>query len=442
MTSTQETIQRLELLPGQRAFMEDTAPELLYSGAFGAGKTKILCEKAYFLSVYYPDNFGLIVRKTMNSLRHTTLRTLLKGTGGAPVIPPSAISNYNKSEQVVTLHNGSEIIYGGLDNPDKWGSLEVGWIAVDEAVEINEDDYTMLLGRLRQSNVPFRQIFMTTNPGHPQHFLYKRFYDDKPLSKRDGTPLTSVIESNALQNTFNPADYRYRLDDFKGMYRDRYVLGRWTAFEGLVYPVFDPTRHIVAPFEIPSGWRRVRVVDFGYVNPFVCQWWAFDPDGVAYMYREIYMSHRLVEDHAKEIVALSAGERIDQTYADHDAEDRATLERHDVTTIAAKKDVSSGIQEVHSALSFDDRGKARMYFFEGALVETDQHLVMGEKPTCTTQEFGGYIWKKKTSKDEPVKSDDHGCDCIRYLVFSELQKTDVINTPLPAPSGGGSRFAP
>jgi predicted transcriptional regulator len=40
-------------------------------------------------------------------------------------------------------------------------------------------------------------------------------------------------------------------------------------------------------------------VDFGYTNPFVMQWWAEDPDGRLYLYREIYRTRRLVEDHAK-----------------------------------------------------------------------------------------------------------------------------------------------
>ena len=426
MISQQTNTQTLNLLPKQREFMEDVTPELLYSGAFGAGKTKILCEKAYFFSIFYPNNFGLIVRKTMNSLRHTTLRTLLKGTGGLPVIPPNAIANYNKSNNLITLVNGSEIIYGGLDDPVKWASLEVGWIAIDEAVEINEDDYTMLLGRLRQANVPIRQIFMATNPGAPSHFLYKKFYQEQPVSKIDGSPLTKVLESNALQNTFNPADYILRLDEFKGVYRDRFVLGKWTAFEGLVYPVFDPTRHVIDPFTIPDDWRRVRVIDFGYTNPFVCQWWAIDHDSTAYMYREIYMSHKLVEDHARQIKKLSGTESIDVTYADHDAGDRATLQRHGISTMAAKKSVSPGIQEVYSKLSFDERGKAKLYFFKNALVEADQHLIITKKPTCTVDEFGGYVWKDKGTKEEPAKENDHGADCTRYFCYSELEFEGVV----------------
>ena len=30
------------------------------------------------------------------------------------------------------------------------------------------------------------------------------------------------------------------------------------------------------------------MVDFGYTNPFTCQWWAMDHDGRLYLYREIF----------------------------------------------------------------------------------------------------------------------------------------------------------
>ena len=73
--------------------MESMAPELMYSGAFGAGKSRVLCEKALFLSLKYPGNFGGIFRKTRKSLTHTTLRSFFKDA-----CPPEFILKYNKSE--------------------------------------------------------------------------------------------------------------------------------------------------------------------------------------------------------------------------------------------------------------------------------------------------------------------------------------------------------
>ena len=60
----------------------------------------------------------------------------------------------------------------------------------------------------------------------------------------------------------------------------------------------EQTIHVIDPFPIPSYWRRFRVVDFRYTNPFVCQWWAVDQDGRMYRYRKIYAQQAHGKVHA------------------------------------------------------------------------------------------------------------------------------------------------
>jgi len=145
-----------------------------------------------------------------------------------------------------------------------------------------------------------------------------------------------------------------------------------------------------------------------------------DPDGRLFMYREIYMTHRLVEDHARQINTLSQGERIAATIADHDAEDRATLERYGIPTIAAMKAVSLGIQAVQIRMRKSGDGKPRIFIMAGALVEADPILLNAKKPVCTEQEVESYIWiptkDGKPNKEAPLKENDHGMDPARYLV--------------------------
>ena len=81
----------------QREFMEALNLELLYSGAFGAGKSRILCEKGNFLSLKYPGNRGLIVRKKFTDLRDTTMYTWWKF-----VFLDDHKANYNKNEHLLT----------------------------------------------------------------------------------------------------------------------------------------------------------------------------------------------------------------------------------------------------------------------------------------------------------------------------------------------------
>src|SRR3972149_6457130 len=62
----------------QRGVFDSQSPELLYSGAMGAGKSRIGCEKVYYLALQYPGAQFAIVRKTRASLTATTQRTFFR----------------------------------------------------------------------------------------------------------------------------------------------------------------------------------------------------------------------------------------------------------------------------------------------------------------------------------------------------------------------------
>ena len=78
----------------QRAFFGSQASEVLYSGAYRAGKSRIGCEKAYWLAKRYPGIPIGIFRKTAASLAASTERTLLHD-----VIPRNAIARHNRTER-------------------------------------------------------------------------------------------------------------------------------------------------------------------------------------------------------------------------------------------------------------------------------------------------------------------------------------------------------
>jgi len=236
------------------------------------------------------------------------------------------------------------------------------------------------------------------------------------------------------------------------MYADRYIHGEWVAASGLVYQEYDPEIHLRPASDLPGDWtvdaeidhgetttvlaappeewRVFRSIDFGFRNPFVCQWWAQHPEqDIHVLFREIYKTEELMEDLAVEIKRLSEGLTIEKTYADPaQAEDRATLQRHGVHTVEAKKDVSAGIQEVKGKLNTSDDGP-KLLFMSGSLAHMpDQTLDDEGDPTCTTEEIGDYQWKD--DKDEPEKEDDHGMDTMRYYIHSTTHSSSWTNEEL------------
>lgn len=201
--------------------------------------------------------------------------------------------------------------------------------------------------------------------------------------------------------------------------RERRMLlyGVWDiANEGLVYDDFDTMRHVVEPFEIPEHWTRLRSIDFGYNNPFVCLWLALSPDDELYLYREIYETARLVSDLADEITALTGHERIVVTVADHDVENRAELNRRGVPTVPAIKRIQEGISEVRARLAADRRGRSRLYVLRDSTVRTDARLAAQGAPTSTREEFAVYRYGESAvaSTEAPLDLHDHGMDALRY----------------------------
>ena len=413
---------------GGLALWKCKAPEVILSGPAETGKTRTCLEKLDALMWRYPGSQSIIVRKTFKSLKTSVLLTFERKVLGA-WDPETEIFDPKKSpvQKIGGEHaegyiypNGSRIYLGGMDVPDKVLSSEWDVVYINQAEELTRNDWEIITTRTtgRAGNMPYAQIIADCNPGAPTHWIRSRESLTFLESRHEDNP--TLFDPITHEITEQGKKSLSVLDGLTGVRYLRLRLGKWAAAEGQVYEGFDRAVHIIPAFMIPDDWIRIRCIDFGYTNPFVCQWWALDADGRAYLYREIYMSHRIVEDHARHILALSAGESIYATIADHDAEDRATLSRYGIETLPAMKSVTLGIQAVQQRLRDAGDGKPRLYVMEGALVEPDQVLLDVRKPICTEQEWESYIWKPATaaglSREEPEKMDDHGMDATRYFV--------------------------
>lgn len=388
---------------------------LLLTGSAGGGKSRVAAEKVHAYCKRYPRAMALMLRKTRESMTNSTVLYMKR-----EIIADDPGVRHLESKNRFEYANGSILAYGGMKDEDQReqirsigqrGGLDMVWM--EEAHLFSEADLEEVLTRLRGTAASWRQIIITTNPDAPTHWIYRRLIKNGEAS---------VYYSSAKDNWHNAADYHTTLDRLTGIRKQRLVEGKWVQAEGIVYDGFSAELHIIDRFPIPPDWKRYRVIDFGYTNPFVCQWWAEDHDGRLYLYREIYRTGRIVQDHAADITRLSEGERYEFTVADHDAEDRATLDRYGISTIAANKAVTPGIQAVQDRLRVAGDDKPRLYFFRDALDRVDDTLEAAKKPTCTLDELPAYVWHKsvdgKPNKETPVKEDDHGMDAMRYMCMA------------------------
>jgi PBSX family phage terminase large subunit len=393
----------------------DKSDQVMAVGPSGTGKSRAMLEKMHLLMCKYAGARALMVRKTRASLTQSAMVTYEKF-----VVPDNGSVIWRTSEQEYRYANGSIVVIGGMDKAIKVMSSEYDFIYVQEATELTEDDWETLTIRARFGRIPYNQVVGDCNPSYPSHWIKRK------IDKKEMVGVASTLQDNpvywdaVLQDyTDKGRSYVAKLDKLTGVRLARYRKGLWAAAEGMIYTSWNPEIHMVDRFPIPFEWRRVWVIDFGYTNPFVWQCWAINPDGDAYRIAEIYQTALLVEDACALIKVWMTQEgepRPEAIVCDHDAEDRATFERHmGMDTQPAVKDVEMGIHSVMSRLRSGDNGKPKMYFLRDSVLEPDPNLIEAIKPWCTEQEFDGYEWEDKNKKETPRKVDDHGMDDTRYL---------------------------
>lgn len=392
--------------------------EICIHGPAGTGKTRGLLEKVLYVAYKYPGCRILLVRKTRESLSESVLVTfeekVVPADSGILDGPQRNLRQYYKVGE-------SRIVVGGMDKSTKVMSSEYDLIICFEATELTEEDYENLTTRLRNGMMPYQQIICDCNPGPPSHWLKRRMDAGKMTSFASRHEDNPFLFDHKLKE-WKPEGKRYlaKLGKLSGVRRLRLLDGKWVAAEGMVYDNYDPDVHLIPRIYIPPTWKRIRSIDFGFKNPFVCQWWAIDPDGIMYLYREIYMTNRIVSNHAETIKKYSQGEKYWATVCDHDLEDRMTLENSGIPSIRAYKDISRGVQAVRKRFEVQANGKARIYILRNSLVEEDEELEAARLPTNTAAEIESYVWDKKKNKplneEEPVDENNHGQDAKRYAV--------------------------
>ena len=302
---------------------------------------------------------------------------------------------------------GNKVHCFGAEKADSYKSMTgmtaAGWYGN----EITLQHENSIQEAFNRCSDPDARIIWDTNPDYPEHPIKRQFIDQSGEILDSGRLRILSFHFQIDDNPFLSSEY---IDNLKrstpaGMWYDRRIKGLWVAAEGLVYEDWNPGVHVIEPFDIPDDWQRVRSIDLGYNNPFVCLWGACDHDGRLFIYDEHYADHQLIEWHADRIKRRK-GKYI-WTVRDHDAQEGAELEANGVSTWPAQKDVDAGIQKVALRMRVQEDGKPRLFVFRSC--------------ENTRRELGMYRWQErredKPLKEEPMKVNDHTCDALRYMVM-------------------------
>ena len=397
----------LTLTPTQGKFINLPAPKFqAFMGGVGNGKTTAGIIKADLIAEAYPGSRGLVGRQDFTDLSRTTWREFFAWR-------PDLGKRYHGTSHVLRYPNGSEILFSELSDLPGLMSLNLDWFYVDQVEELCEDAFLALAGRLRGKTGP-RLGFMTGNPaGHD--WIWKRFKQAVAGGEY------ALFESPSQENEKNlPSDYLPTLlANAPERWIKRYVYGSWDSFEGLIWPEFIEAIHVVTPFKIPSEWRRIVCVDFGYRHPTAVLFTAEDQDGTLWVYDEYRCTGTRIEDTCREILSRMKAEDVDESqrlrlgdpsmFAE-DREDAIGITSvadqfvtHGLSLSRANNDVRGGIDKVAEYLK-------------------TQRLKVFRNCIMFREEIGDYQWEKlkgtllgvKLDPERPRKINDDLCDCARY----------------------------
>lgn len=401
-------------LPWQIAPWRDKSPILLLTGSAGGGKSKLAAEKLHAYCLKYPGSMALVLRKVKVSMTSGAVLMIARKVIGSD---PRVVHVPSKSR--FEYANGSILAYAGLEDERQRerlksigqdGAVDIAWM--EEATEFEESDLNALLARMRGKAAPWRQILLSCNPDAPTHWIKSRLID---------AGQARVYYSGAVDNPYNPADYRDTLNTLTGVDHDRLVKGQWVMATGLIYDVWSDGAeggNVTAAADYEEGAGPVFwAVDDGYsgkLDP-VTQLYTAEShprvfllvqeraDGRLCVFHESYAIHTLSEAQIAEVEGLGYPAPDYAAIDKSAAELRGRLHAGGHYTQNGPADVEESIKVLRRFLAKDQNGWRRI------LVH----------PRCRHLRAEMASYRRDDTTGKPVKAFDHGPDALRYLAWTK-----------------------
>ncbi|WP_186304927.1 PBSX family phage terminase large subunit [Bacillus pumilus] len=250
-------------------------------GGYGSSKSYHIALKL-ILKLLDEKRTALVIREVYDTHRDSTFslfEEIVNDLGLDHVI------QCRTSPLMLKFHNGSRIIFKGLDKPAKLKSINnISIIWIEECSEVKYEGFKELLGRLRHPTMDLHMI-LSTNPVGQDNWTYRHFFkddqnnrfilDDERLYKERTIAINDTYyhHSTAEDNLFLPVSYIKQLDELKEYDPDLYRIARKGHFgiNGIrVLPQFEVQPHDDVMLAISNINRPLlrAGMDFGFVDSY------------------------------------------------------------------------------------------------------------------------------------------------------------------------------
>ena len=377
--------------------------EVYYGGA-GSGKSVFITQKLLFKYLAMEGRKCLVVRKVDATLRDSCFALFKDVIAKWGIYDQCKI---NKTDMTIELPNGSIFLFKGLSDRERIKSIaNISDIWVEEATEIEEEDFDQLCLRLR-SKLPHNQIIVSFNPVSKVNYCYKRWFaDDAKYDKGK----TMILKTTYRDNKFLPQDYIDNLLNMKETnyaYYMIYAEGEFSSLDKKIYTNWEEKNFDYREVLKDPNCQLAYGLDWGYVHDptaIVCsivnevtrEIWIYDTFTQKGMTNEeIFEQLQEMQIHTARIVADSAEQKS--------IEDLRRLGCKRVTACTKGKDsILNGINLIR-----------------------EFHIYVLPTLDNVKEELLNYTWQKDKSTNEyinkPIDKFNHILDALRYSIMDAVQ---------------------
>lgn len=392
-----------------RSVVESTARLNIWQGSVRSGKTvSSLLRLLMAIATAPTSGRVLLFGKTRESVNRNVFSVLMD-----PAIfgPLARLVKYNPGAATGSILGREVDVLGANDSKaePKVRGMTLCIAYGDELTTIPEQFFTQVLARL---SVAGAQLFGTTNPDSPAHWLRRKYL------LRAGELNLRTWHSTLRDNPhLDPQYVRDLAREYVGLWYKRFIEGRWVQAEGAVFDMWDEDRHVVQVLPPIVRWISLGI-DYGTRNAtaalilgagadgrlYLTHEWRHDPATARRQLTDASLSRELRAWLAEVEVPGAAGLRglrPEWTVVDPAAASlRLQLHEDGMTPALADNAVLDGIRLMSSLLGND---QLRVHASCRGLID----------------EIPGYSWDDKAAErgeDAPIKADDHSIDAARYAI--------------------------
>ena len=301
--------------PRQKQFFESRARYTAYGGARGGGKSWALRRKLCAMCLRYAGIRCLIVRRTYDELKANHVMPFLREYG--------ALISYSEGDKQLSFSNGSVISLGYCScdrDVLRYQGQEYDVIAIDEATQISEYQFSIFKACLRGTGIYPRRMYLTCNPGGIGHAWVKRLFVDRCFRENEDPEDYRFIPARVFDNKVlcrNDPDYVRSLESLPQKMREAWLMGNWDIFEGQFFPEFDPQKHICSPSDVPRDVKRFVAFDYGF-DMLAALLMAVDAEERLYCVSEYCRGGLTLSEAAREVARLCEGMNAEYAVASPD----------------------------------------------------------------------------------------------------------------------------